>query len=301
MNSRIRIVDVGPRDGLQNEKIAVSTDVKLAYIRALFAAGLKEVEATSFVSPKAVPQMADSSELLAALGEDASRVIVLVPNQKGLDLALEAGAKRIALFTAASDAFTLKNIGMTIDESLDLFQSLVDQFRTRVPGGFVRGYVSTIVECPFAGSILPETVTRVAERLERMRVDEISLGETLGVAVPDEIAVVARSVEDAVPPDRVTWHFHDTRGTALANVFAMVERGYRSFDASAGGLGGCPFAPGAGGNLATEDLVYALERAGYETGISLTALAQASLPVLSALQKPVFAKAQQAVLTSACN
>ncbi|MES1227989.1 MAG: hydroxymethylglutaryl-CoA lyase, partial [Armatimonadota bacterium] len=204
-------------------------------------------------------------------------------------------------FTAASDAFTQRNIKMSVEDSLSLFAKLIADFRNAVPEGFIRGYVSTIVECPFTGSVLPESVTRVVDRLDRMGVDEVSLGETLGVAVPDEIAAVARSVEDVIAPAQIAWHFHDTRGTALANVFAMVERGYRSFDASAGGLGGCPFAPGAGGNLATEDLVYALDRAGYDTGINLDLLARASLPVLETLGVPIRAKAQQATLASACS
>lgn len=300
MKPEVRVVEVGPRDGLQNEKVAVSTEVKAQFVRDLWAAGVGEVEATSFVSPRAVPQMADAGDLLSGLGDRAKDVMVLVPNHKGLERAIESGAQRIALFTAASDAFTEKNIGMTVDQSLSLFRELVEAFRNAVPDGFVRGYVSTVVECPFTGWVKPEAVARVVEAFTTMGVDDISLGETLGVAVPDEVAAVARAVEKVAAVDRLTWHFHDTRGTALANVFAVLERGYRSFDSSAGGLGGCPFAPGAGGNIATEDLVYALERSGYRTGIDLIALARASLPVLQALGSPVKSRAQQAVLASAC-
>jgi len=296
----VRIVEVGPRDGLQNEKGVVPTSLKADFIRALWGSGVGEVESTSFVSPKAVPQMADAAELILDLGERAAETMVLVPNQRGLDRALECGAKRIALFTAASDAFAEKNIGMTVEQSLAVFRELVAQFRARVPNGYVRGYVSTVVECPFTGWVMPEKVAKVVEAFSAMHVDDISLGETLGVAVPDEVAAVARAVERVAAVESITWHFHDTRGTALANVFAVLERGYRSFDSSAGGLGGCPFAPGAGGNVATEDLVYALERAGFRTGIDLTLLARASLPVLQAVGSPVRSRAQQASLASVC-
>lgn len=299
MKPEVRVVEVGPRDSLQNEKLVLPTELKAQFIRDLWASGAEEVEATSFVSPKAVPQMADASELMAELGIEAGRVMVLVPNLKGLERAVDSGAKRLALFTAASDAFTEKNIGMTVEQSLSLFKDIVAQFRARVPDGFVRGYVSTIVECPFSGWVMPEAVAKVVAAFEDMGVDDISLGETLGVAVPDEVAAVARAVEKVSSHEKISWHFHDTRGTALANVFSVLERGYRSFDSSAGGLGGCPFAPGAGGNVSTEDLVYALERAGYRTGINLEALAKASLPVLRALGSPVRSRAQQAVL-SAC-
>lgn len=290
-------MEVGPRDGLQNEPVAVPLEVKARFVRDLWAAGLREVEATSFVSPKVVPQLADSAELMAELGPDASTAWVLVPNQRGLDRALASGAKKVALFTAASGAFTTKNIGMGLEESLALFADLAAEFRDRVPDGTLRAYVSTAIECPYAGRVHPTTLARVVARLvEEVRVDEVSLGETLGVAVPSEVAAAASSVEGVAAQGMVSWHFHDTRGTALANVISMLERGYRSFDSSAGGLGGCPFAPGAGGNLATEDLVYAVERTGFRTGVDLTALARASLPVLQVLGSPVRSRCQKAVL-----
>lgn len=287
------LYEVGPRDGLQNEKIPVPTEVKRDFVRALFESGLHEVESTSFVSPKAVPQLADAAELL---GELTQPTWVLVPNEKGLDRALELGCTKIAIFTAASDAFTLKNIGKSVEESLEVFANVVSRFRAEVPGGKVRGYVSTVIECPYAGRIEPTRVAEVMERLMKMGCDQLSLGETIGVASPTDVRKLATEIRSTAPIDQVAWHFHDTRGTALANVFEAMEFGYRQFDASAGGLGGCPFAPGAGGNLATEDLVYALEREGIATGVSLSLLARASLPVLQALGRNPFAKAQVAEL-----
>lgn len=295
----LEIIEVGPRDGLQNEKTPVPTSVKAHFIRNLAEAGLKEIEVTSFVSPKWVPQLADSSELLNSL-EDLKnlKISALVPNQRGLQNALETPVERIALFTAASDAFTQKNINMSVAESLEIFKDLVQQFRAARPISHIRGYISCIVEDPFAGPVPPGQVAAVAEKLLEIGVDEISLGETVGVAVPADIAKVAQAVETVAHKEKIAWHFHDTRGTAVACVAAMLDRGYRRFDASAAGLGGCPYAPGAGGNLATEDLVYFAERNGLKTGVDLTALAQASLPVLEALGRPPLAKTQLALLAA---
>ncbi|MBX3112496.1 MAG: hydroxymethylglutaryl-CoA lyase [Fimbriimonadaceae bacterium] len=296
-----RIIEVGPRDGLQNEKTPVDTAVKAAFALALADAGLREIELTSFVSPKWVPQLADAAEVSAAvLGREDVAWSALVPNVKGLDRAVAGGHRRIALFTAASDAFTTKNINMTVAESLDAFAEVVRSFRDQVPGGHVRGYVSTAFECPYSGRVEPAAVVRVCERLLEAGVDELSLGDTIGVAVPAEVRRLATAVRSSVPTEQVAWHFHDTRGTAMANVFAAMEQGYDAFDSSAAGLGGCPYAPGAGGNLATDDLVYALERTGVETGVDPVRLAMASLPVLEALGRAPHAKAQQAVLAGAC-
>ncbi|MFI5386628.1 MAG: hydroxymethylglutaryl-CoA lyase, partial [Fimbriimonadales bacterium] len=221
----------------------------------------------------------------------------LVPNMKGLERALECGVKRIALFTAASDAFTQKNINMTVDQSLDVFAEVSSAFRARVPDGFVRGYVSTAFECPYAGRIQPSATARVAKILiDDIGVDEISLADTIGVVVPKEVEVLHEHVAMYVPQSKIAWHFHDTRGTAIANVAKAVELDYSIFDSSAGGLGGCPYAPGAGGNLAAEDLVYFLERSGFETGVDLVKLSRASLPVLEALGRHPSAKAQLAAL-----
>ena len=294
----VRIVEVGPRDGLQNEPKPVPTDTKLALIRDLAACGLREIEATSFVSPKWVPQLADAAHLWPKLPKGA-RFSALVPNMKGLEKALSVGVERIAVFTAASDAFTQKNIAMSVDESLVVFGEVVSTFRHRCMGGFVRGYVSTVVQCPYAGRIEPSAVARVTERLFEIGVDEVSLGDTLGVAVPKDVLALCGAV-GGFDKNRVAWHFHDTRGTAIANVAATLDLGYGTFDSSAGGLGGCPFAPGAGGNLATEDLVYFLEKSGVPTGVDLGALSKASLTVLDLLGRHPTAKAQLATLAGLC-
>lgn len=277
------------------------TEAKAAFAAALADAGLQEIELTSFVSPKWVPQLADAGELSRTmLGDIRARWSALVPNTKGLERALECGHTRIAVFTAASEAFVEKNINMSIRKSLDVFAELVAEFRDEVPGGFVRGYVSTAFECPYSGLVTPEAVVEVAQRLLDLGVDEVSLGDTIGVATPREVRALGAALKGSIADDKVAWHFHDTRGTAMANVFATLELGYAAFDASAGGLGGCPYAPGAGGNLATDDLVYALEREGIKTGIDPKKLAQASLPVLQVLGRAPSSKAQQALLSAAC-
>ncbi|MEA2553464.1 MAG: hydroxymethylglutaryl-CoA lyase [Fimbriimonadaceae bacterium] len=300
----VRIIEVGPRDGLQNEAVPIPTDAKLAFIHALIAAGLKEIEVTSFVSPKWVPQLGDAAELWEGISRgDAQKAGVkfsaLVPNAKGLERAIEVGVKRIALFTAASDAFTQKNINITVDQSLEVFGQVVEEFRAKVPGGWVRGYVSTAFECPYAGRISPPQVTRVARALMDMGVDELSIGDTIGVAAPKEVVVLTKALLDVAPKEKIAYHFHDTRGTAVANVATALDLGIEAFDSSAGGLGGCPYAPGAGGNLATEDLIYFLERSGMPTGVDPTRLAQASLPILELLGRPPSAKAQLASLARA--
>ena len=290
----VRIIEVGPRDGLQNEVTPVSTETKLEFICALAAAGLQEIEISSFVSPKWVPQMADAAELFPQLPEGI-RASALVPNVKGLERALSVGVSRIALFTAASDAFTQKNIAMSVEDSLAVFADVIAQFRAAQPHGFVRGYISTVVECPYAGPISPDRVAAVADRLLELGVNEISLGETIGVAIPAELKPLYAALSH-IANDRIAWHFHDTRGTAIANVASALDHGYTAFDSSAAGLGGCPYAKGAGGNLATEDLIYFLERNGIQTGVSLMELALASLPVLQALGRSPSAKAQLAAL-----
>lgn len=291
----IRIVEVGPRDGLQNESVPVPIEQKARFIHALRSAGLQEIEVTSFVRPEWVPQLADADSLLALLGPDPL-YSALVPNPKGLQRALDSGVKRIALFTAASEEFTKKNINRTIEESLRDFEQVVEGFRAVHPDGFVRGYVSTAFECPYAGAISPEKVTEVSLKLIELGVDEIALGDTIGVASPREVHALNEVLLDSVPREKVAYHFHDTRGTAIANVAAALDWGITSFDSAAAGLGGCPYAKGAGGNLATEDLVYFLQREGLEVNIDLKKLAEASLEVLETLGRPVFAKAQLAVL-----
>ncbi len=289
----VRIVEVGPRDGLQNEKTPIPTDVKLRFIEALAGTGLREIEATSFVSPKWVPQLGDAEQLWPQLPA-GPLYSALVPNAKGLQRAVELGVNRIALFTAASDEFTKRNINMTVAQSLEVFGQVARAFREQ-GGGWIRGYVSTAFECPYSGRIEPARVVEVVERLLEIGVDEVSLGDTIGVAGPTEVHRLSKDLAGVLDWDKFAYHFHDTRGTALTNVVSGLEEGVRIFDASAGGLGGCPYAPGAGGNLATEDLVYLLEREGLKTGVDLDLLAAASLEVLEALGRQPSAKAQVAV------
>lgn len=291
----VRIIEVGPRDGLQNEPVPIPTPLKASFISALAEAGLKEIEATSFVSPKWVPQLGDAAELWPML-PSGPLYSALVPNAKGLERAVEVGVKRIALFTAASDAFTQKNINMSVAESLAVFARVAEAFRNEVYDGWIRGYLSTAFECPYAGKMDPAHVGSVAERLLAIGCDEVSVGDTIGVAAPVEVTELTKRLLDLAPADRFAYHFHDTRGTAVANVAAAFEKGIRAFDASAAGLGGCPYAPGAGGNLATDDLVYLFERSGVATGVNPRRLAEASLPILKALGRAPSAKAQMAAL-----
>jgi hydroxymethylglutaryl-CoA lyase len=289
----LRIIEVGPRDGLQNEALFVPTEAKLAFIRGLAESGLKEIEAASFVSPKWVPQMADGAELWPQL-PPGPLYSALAPNMRGLQTALSVGVQRIALFTAASEEFTRRNINMTIEESLAGFAEMARAFREAVPGGWIRGYVSTVIACPFAGAIEPPAVAHVVERLLEIGVNEISLGETIGVATPREVRRLHQELSPLLPPSQTAWHFHDTRGTALANVAEALSLGAEAFDASAAGLGGCPYAPGAGGNLATDDLVYFLEREGVKTGIDPDRLAQASRPIRELLGRQPDSRALRA-------
>ena len=298
----IRIVEVGPRDGLQNEAIPIPTELKLAFIRDLGSAGLQEIEATSFVSPKWIPQLGDAAELWPKL-PPGPRYSALIPNQKGLERALEVGVERMALFTAASDTFTHKNINMTVAESIEVFREVAVAFRTVQKTGWIRGYVSTAFECPYSGKVEPARVAEIISKLFEIGVDEVSIGDTIGVAVPKEVRVLTKVLLNHFDKSKIAYHFHDTRGTAVANIASALEDGIESFDSSAGGLGGCPYAPGAGGNLATEDLVYFLERSGVATGVDLSRLAAASLPVLQHLGRSPAAKAQLALLArqaSAC-
>lgn len=273
--SQVRIMEVGPRDGLQNEPEIVSTTAKLKFIADLAAAGFQDIEVTSFVSPKAIPQLADAAEVCAGLKPGAGpRFSVLVPNEKGLDRALASGMRAIAVFTAASESFTQKNIRMTIDESCEAFRPVAA--RAKAGGLWLRGYVSTAFGCPYEGEVPASKVLEVAQRLFDLGADEVSIGDTIGVAVPSDVLRVVEPLLKKFDAPRLAMHFHDTRGTALANVVAALELGIATFDSSAGGLGGCPYAPGAGGNLATEDLVYLLDRLGIQTGVSLDQVMAAS-------------------------
>ena len=272
---RVRIVEVGPRDGLQNEGRIVPVAEKLRFIAALAEAGLREIEASSFVHPKVIPQLADADELFAQLPAD-SRVAysALVPNERGLDRALAAGVKRIAVFTAASETFTARNIRMSIAESFAVFAPLIA--RAVAAGASVRGYLSTCFVCPYEGDIAPEIVRPLAEKLLELGCDEVGISDTIGAAGPREIQATVAHLVERIPVGRIALHLHDTYGTALANVWAGLELGVTSFDAAGGGLGGCPYAPGAAGNLATEDLVYMLERCGIDTGVDLEKLVKSA-------------------------
>ncbi len=291
---RVRIYEVGPRDGLQNESVAVPTNVKLRFIELLVAAGLREIEATSFVSPKAIPQLADADELLARLPRTAGvRFPVLVPNARGLERAEAANVDAIAVFTAATDAFTQHNIGMTVDESLATFAPMLA--RAGELGWWRRAYVSTAFGCPYTGRVEPQTAVDVARRLLDLGVDEVCFGDTIGVGVPAQVAeVVSVAAAAGIALDMQAYHFHDTRGTALANVAMGLASGIRTFDSATGGTGGCPYAPGAAGNLATEDLVYLLDASGYEHGVSLDDVLTAARFIADALGKPLSTKVGQA-------
>jgi hydroxymethylglutaryl-CoA lyase len=292
----VRIYEVGPRDGLQNESKPISTAAKSRYIELLRAAGLREIEATSFVSPRAIPQLADADELMAALRtqpSDGVRYPVLVPNMRGMARAEAAGAQALAVFSAASDEFTRRNIGMTIDESLEAFRPVL--MRATELGWWRRAYVSTAFGCPFTGAVPIEKVVEVSQRLLDLGADEICLGDTIGVGVPSQVHdLTAAAVAAGIALDQLAYHFHDTRGTALANVMAGLEDGISCFDSSTGGTGGCPYAPGAAGNLATEDLVYLLDGLGIEHGVKLAAVLEAARFIAEALGKPLASKVGQA-------
>jgi hydroxymethylglutaryl-CoA lyase len=291
---RVRIYEVGPRDGLQNESQPISTHDKSQYIRLLAESGLTEIEATSFVSPKAIPQLADADMLMRELPDrDRIRYPVLVPNERGMDRAVAAGADSLAVFTAASDAFTQRNIGMTIDESLQAFKPVLE--RASELGWWKRAYVSTAFGCPFSGAVAAARVVDVSRRLLDLGADEICLGDTIGVGVPSQVhELTAAHTGHGIRLDQLAYHFHDTRGTALANVLAGLEDGITCFDSSTGGTGGCPYAPGAAGNLATEDLVYMLDGMSIDHGVDLTKILEAARFIAGALGKPLASKVGQA-------
>ena len=299
-SERVRVYEVGPRDGLQNEPTPislarpVSLATKLRYLELLADAGLTEIEATSFVAPAAIPQLADADELMATLPRRPGvRYPVLVPNLQGLARAEAAGAEAIAVFTAATDAFTTRNIRMTVDESLATFAPVLA--RAGELGWWRRGYVSTAFGCPYSGAVSAERAVDVAMRLLGLGLEEVCFGDTIGVGVPPQVRAIVAGAEDAgIPLDKVAFHFHDTRGTALANVAAAMSVGIRCFDSSTGGAGGCPYAPGAAGNLATEDLVYLLDAIGLEHGVDLDGVLRAARFIADALGKPLTTKVGQA-------
>jgi isopropylmalate/homocitrate/citramalate synthase len=295
---RVKIVEVGPRDGLQNEKAHIPTADKIRYIDLLSDSGLAVIEATSFVSPKAIPQLADADEVYRAIKKrDGVTYLVLVPNEKGLNRAIDAGVRSIAVFTAASETFTKRNINMSIEESLDVFGAVTR--RAREAGMWVRGYISTCFGCPYEGKVPVENVVRVAESLAEMGMDEISIGDTIGVATPNQVVELSAALESHLPVERLAMHFHDTRGTALANIVAALEMQIATFDASSGGLGGCPYAPGASGNVATEDVLYLLHGMGIETGVDLDKVRLASRTLAGALDHELTSKTFKALEAAA--
>jgi hydroxymethylglutaryl-CoA lyase len=292
---KVKIVEVGPRDGLQNEKQLVPAAAKVELIDRLGMAGLKAIEATAFVSPKWVPQMGDAAEVMASLPRrHGVSYPVLVPNLKGFEQALAAGAEEIAVFAAASEAFSQKNINCSIAESLERFRPVMEAARQN--GIRVRGYVSCVVGCPYQGAVPPAAVAEVAARLAEMGCYEISLGDTIGVGTPASVARMLDEVALLVPVERLAGHYHDTYGMALANIYASLERGVAVFDASVAGLGGCPYAAGASGNVATEDVVYLMNGLGIETGIDLDRLVDAGAFICAELGRAPSSKVARAVL-----
>jgi hydroxymethylglutaryl-CoA lyase len=269
--ANVRIVEVGPRDGLQNEKNIIATAAKIELIDRLSATGLRSIEATSFVSPKWVPQLADAAEVYTGIRRrDGVAYPVLVPNLQGYERALAVGATEVAVFSAASEAFNRKNINASIDESIERFLPVLE--RAAADGVKVRGYVSTVLGCPYQGDVPVADVVKVARRLHQAGCYEVSLGDTIGIGTPGKARTMLRAVAGAVPMAALAVHFHDTRGQALANILACLEEGVAVVDAAVSGTGGCPYAPGASGNVATEDVVYMLEGMGVHTGVDLAAL-----------------------------
>jgi len=287
------VVEVGPRDGLQNESKTIPTDSKVAFVDALSDAGYEEIEVSAFVSPQWVPQLADAEEVFARIRRKDSTVYsALVPNRRGLERALGAKVRKVAVFTAASETFNRKNVNASIQESIERFQPVVDGARRE--NILVRGYVSTAFWCPYEGRISPDAVAGVVRQLLDLGVDEISIGDTIGKAVPAEVHALLDLLLDHVDQDRLAMHFHDTYGNAIANVLASYERGIAVFDSSAGGVGGCPFAPGAAGNVATEDLILALTRAGASVSPDLERVRAASALLSTVLGRPLRQRGREA-------
>jgi hydroxymethylglutaryl-CoA lyase len=291
----VKLVEVGPRDGLQNERASVPTAIKIELIERLADAGLPVVEATAFVSPKWIPQMADSADVLAGLERKPGVAYpVLVPNLKGFEAAVAAGAEEFAVFGAASESFSRKNTNCSIAESFERFNPVVEAARAR--GLRVRGYVSCVIACPYEGDVAPARVADVAGRLFDMGCYEVSLGDTVGVGTPGKTKAMIEAVARRVPIENLAGHYHDTYGQAAANVYASLECGVSVFDASVAGLGGCPYAPGASGNVATEDIVYMMEGLGLDTGVDLNTLIDVGEFICAALGRQTTSKVARAIL-----
>jgi hydroxymethylglutaryl-CoA lyase len=293
--NKVKIVEVGPRDGLQNEQTQIETSIKVGLIDRLTQAGLPVIEATSFVSPKWVPQLADGADVMARITrKPGTSYPVLVPNHNGFEAALAAGAREIAVFASASESFAQKNTNCSIAESLERFAPVMKA--ARASGVKVRGYVSCVIGCPYEGDIAPGKVAEVADRLFQMGCYEISLGDTIGVGTPGKTQDMLAAVVRRIPMNKLAGHYHDTYGQALANIYASLEMGVAVFDSSVSGLGGCPYAKGATGNVATEDVVYLLQGLGIETGVDLDALIDAGQYIGAALERPTNSRVARALL-----
>jgi hydroxymethylglutaryl-CoA lyase len=294
MSDSVRIVEVGPRDGLQNEKTPVSVADRIAFIEQLVDAGLHTVEVGAFVSPKAIPQMVNSDQVLRGVNHHSdSEFHVLVPNEKGYEAARAAGAKVIAVFGSASEGFSRANINCSVAESIERFKPVIA--RARADGVKVRGYISCVLGCPFDGAVKPQAVVEVARVLWDFGCYEISLGDTIGVGTPLKARQLLRAVAGSVPMPHLAMHFHDTYGQALANLYAGLEEGARVIDSAAGGLGGCPYAPGATGNVATEDVVYMLEGMGVATGVDMAKLVAATNAISRLIGRPPVSRVASAM------
>ncbi len=301
----IDIIEVGPRDGLQNEQKPIPTGVKIEYIRNLISSGLKEIEITSFVSPKWVPQLSDAESIVHQLKNELDHASikyhVLIPNKKGLAKAYQYNISRIALFTTTSDAFSMKNMNAPVENIIQEYSELIPEFRRNVPASWIRIYLSNCFECPFTGKVDPCKTLEVSKRLIDLGVDDLVMSDTTGVATPDEVGNMLELMLTALPASQISCHFHDTYGMAIANVARSIQLGVRRFDSSSGGLGGCPYAPGASGNLATEDLMYFLTRSGYKHGVDLEKIVWASENLLNSLGKRSSSKVHQVYLSSCYN
>jgi hydroxymethylglutaryl-CoA lyase len=294
MAESVRIVEVGPRDGLQNEKTSVSVADRIAFIEALIGAGLNPIEVGAFVSPKTIPQMVGSAEVLQGVsGHAGTEFHVLVPNEKGYEASQAAGARVIAVFAAASEGFSRANINCTIAESVERFKPVLS--RAKADGTKVRGYISCVLGCPYDGEVKPQAVVDVAKTLFDLGCYEISLGDTIGVGTAAKARQLLRAVAGEVPMAKLAMHFHDTYGQALANLYAGMEEGCRVIDSAAGGLGGCPYAPGATGNVATEDVVYMLEGTGVKTGVDMTKLVAATNTISRLIGRPPVSRVASAL------
>lgn len=297
MADRIAIIEVGPRDGLQNEAVAVDVETRVELVRRLVAAGLRRIEVGSFVSPRRVPQMAGTAEVVRALPRvDGVRYSVLVPNEQGMLAAADCPVHEVAVFASASETFSQRNINCSVRESLARFVPVVEMAAARsIP---VRGYVSCVLGCPYEGEVPVTAVVDVAKRLAALGCGDISLGDTIGVGTPRAAGGMLRAVASELPVETLAVHFHDTRGQALANILACIEAGVTAVDSSVAGLGGCPYAPGASGNVSTEDLVYMLNGLGLETGVDLAAVAAAGSFISGRLGRPTFSRVAAAMLAS---